>query len=234
MIENSYKMSNFFLESIISNNKDKIYINDISRIAYINNSGEEDNIILKQQLDKEENKIINPIINYKETFKERNDRINSLNEEILKLKQKLKIIEEKDQQINELDIKNKELIQNIEKSNKEINELKIKNKELIQELEKLNQQINEMIQLKNENNKLKEDKNLIQNQIKELKQNNNKKEKDNKIKINIVQLKEILINRLKTYHENHINELINKYDLNHKKEIDKSLMENILLKAIHL
>ena len=151
MIENSYKMSNFFLESIISNNKDKIYINDISRIAYINNSGEEDNIILKQQLDKEENKIINPIINYKETFKERNDRINSLNEEILKLKQ-----------------------------------------------------------------------------------NNNKKEKDNKIKINIVQLKEILINRLKTYHENHINELINKYDLNHKKEIDKSLMENILLKAIHL
>ena len=205
MIENSYKMSNFFLESINSNKKDKISINDITRIAYRNN--EEDSDIKL-------NKGMNPMIHYKENFKERNDRINSLNEEILILKNKLKIIDRKDE---------------------EINELKIKNKELIHELELLNKKMNEMIELKLENNQLKEDKNKIQNQMNELKKSNKKeKGEENKIKININEFKEILKNRLKSSHENHINELIHKYDLDHKKEIDKSLMEQILFKAIHL
>ena len=55
-----------------------------------------------------------------------------------------------------------------------------------------------------------------------------------KIDIDIDKLKNILFNRLKTYHEKHIDELINEYDLHNKTEIDKTIMEKLLLKAIHI
>ena len=54
------------------------------------------------------------------------------------------------------------------------------------------------------------------------------------IKVDIDQLKDILFKRLKSYHENHINDIIHQYDLNVKNEIDKKTMEQILFAAIHI
>ena len=58
--------------------------------------------------------------------------------------------------------------------------------------------------------------------------------KESKIQIDIPRLKSILYSRLKTYHENHIEDLIQSYELHNKTEIDKELMERILVEAIHM
>ena len=54
------------------------------------------------------------------------------------------------------------------------------------------------------------------------------------IQINVPQLKIVLYNRLKEYHEKHIDELISYYKLESKESIDKLTMEKILLEAIHI
>lgn len=61
----------------------------------------------------------------------------------------------------------------------------------------------------------------------------NKKEKE-EIYIDVNKLKNVLFNRLKTYHERHIDSLINNYDLHNKEKVDKDIMEKILLEAIHI
>jgi len=58
--------------------------------------------------------------------------------------------------------------------------------------------------------------------------------KDEKIPIDIQNLKGILNNRLKTYHDKHIDNLIDTYDLKKKKTIDKTTMEKLLFEAIHI
>jgi hypothetical protein len=57
---------------------------------------------------------------------------------------------------------------------------------------------------------------------------------EDKISVDIEKIKKILTTRLKDTHEKHIDDLINQYHLTEKKEIDKSLMEELLYKAIHL
>ena len=64
--------------------------------------------------------------------------------------------------------------------------------------------------------------------------NNVTKLEKEQIHVNISQLKSILYNRLKSYHENHIDELITTYNLEDKKVVDKKLMEKILFEAIHI
>ena len=54
------------------------------------------------------------------------------------------------------------------------------------------------------------------------------------VSVDVPKLKNILYNRLKSYHENHIENLISQYGLNEKTEIEKEEMEKILLEAIHV
>ena len=54
------------------------------------------------------------------------------------------------------------------------------------------------------------------------------------ISINVPELKKILSNRLKSYHEKHIDNLIDTYNLQNKNSIEKETMEKILLEAIHI
>ena len=61
-----------------------------------------------------------------------------------------------------------------------------------------------------------------------------KEDKEDKISVDIDKIKRILSNRLKDTHEKHIDDLINQYNLNDCKRIDKSVMEELLYKAIHL
>ena len=52
------------------------------------------------------------------------------------------------------------------------------------------------------------------------------------VSVDVPKLKNILYNRLKSYHENHIEKLISQYDLNEKRDEKKSM--KILLEAIHI
>jgi hypothetical protein len=54
------------------------------------------------------------------------------------------------------------------------------------------------------------------------------------IPINIPELKLILNERLKSYHEKHIEKLIDDYGLQNKNKIDETTMKKLLLESIHL
>ena len=203
-------MSNFFLKNIDDESLTSLNdTNDLTRMAYQNKSSD---IPLRNNsmTDRFES---DTFINHKESFETNNSRINSLNDEIRELKEKLKEIYQKDEKIN------------LQKG--EINDLNLQ----IEKLTIMNKKLNEeIIQLKNENDNLKR-------QMNEEKQNNEtlKDEKINDtIQFDISKLKEVLCQKLKTYHEKHIDTLIENYDLQNKTEIDKEIMEKLLLEAIHI
>jgi len=237
-----YSNENIFLNSL----------NDLTRSAYSNNTK-------ASELD---NKPINRfdtdiLLNSKESFENNNNRINSLQEEILSLKRKLNIIPEKDEKIQEQKCE-------IEKLNDQI----ILNSSIQSELEKLKSENKTLrdnydrLQLENmNNNKLKQENDMLKKKIIELHSKLKKQEiEDNysesdiqdimtedyeenletykkekeKIEINITQLKNVLSNRLKSYHDKHIEKLIDTYNLRGKTEIEKETMERLLLEAIHI
>jgi hypothetical protein len=239
-----YANENIFLNSM----------NDLTRTAYSNNTKASD-------LD---NKPVNRfdtdiLLNSKESFENNNNRINSLQEEILSLKRKLNIIPEKDEKIQEQKCE-------IEKLNDQI----ILNSSIQGELEKLKSENKNLrdnydrLQLENmNNNKLKQENDMLKKKIIHLHSQLKKQEieddfsesdiqdimtedyeenldsKDNlsnkeKIEINIIQLKNVLSNRLKSYHDKHIEKLIDTYNLRGKSEIEKETMEKLLLEAIHI
>ena len=70
--------------------------------------------------------------------------------------------------------------------------------------------------------------------IHELLDESNNLDSVEKVPVDVTRLKSVLYNRLKSYHENHIESLILQYDLNEKTEIEKNVMEKILLEAIHV
>ena len=214
-------MSNIFLDSVkkdnISKNDDYISLNDTSdltRLAYSNKSSD---IPLRNSslTDRFES---DTFINNKESFESNNSRINSLNEEIRELKMKCREIYEKD-----------EMIVSLRK-----------------ECEDLKNLLNDYEKCKGENEFLRKENNKLKNEIKSLKDENislkNKKDcgikeeskKDDKIDVDIDKIKNILLNRLKNTHHKHIDDLISEYNLNDCKRIDKSVMEELLYKAIHI
>ena len=227
-------MSNFFLDSVTSEPLESLNdTNDLTRMAYQNKRND---IPLRKNTitDQFEN---NTFINHKESFEQNNSRLNSLHDEIRILKGKLKVVYEKDETIQsqkcELQKLNSELenLNSFKDKNRILHE---DNKSLRNEVERLKIQKLDHTTLINENIRLKK-------KIIEL---TNKESKDEiiineccdstTIKIDIHTLKTILYTRLKTYHEKHIDNLINQYDLENKDEIDKTTMEKILLEAIHL
>lgn len=236
-----YSNENIFLNSM----------NDLTRSAYSNNTKAND-------LD---NKPINRfdtdiLLNSKESFDSNNQKLNSLQEEILSLKRKLSIIPEKDEEIQSLKCEIEKLNdQNDINSalSSEVNKLKLDNQGLRDNYDRL--------QLENMNNqKLQQENNMLKRKIidlnKKIKSEKNKEEFSDseiadimtedyeeekleisdteKIQINVPQLKQILSNRLKSYHEKHIDNLIDLYNLQGKESIEKETMEKLLLEAIHI
>ena len=244
-------MSNFFLDSVkkdtsLTSLNDR---NDLTRLAYSNKSAD----IPLRNNSRTDRFEPDTFINNKESFEQNNSRINSLNDEIRELKNKLKLVYEKDEKIQSL--KNElsqceDKLKDLDKYQYENNRLRSENDSLKRELDMLKITGLETEKLKSENlllkNKLleltKEDKKEISNEseieeleeieeIEEIKTEGYSKET---IAIDVPNLKKILYNRLKTYHENHIDNLITQYGLNEKKEIEKDQMEKILLEAIHI
>ena len=242
-----YSNENIFLNSL----------NDLTRSAYSNNTKASE--LDKKPINRFDTDIL---LNSKESFENNNNRINSLQEEILSLKRKLNIIPEKDEKIQEQKCE-------IEKLNDQI----ILNSSIQSELEKIKSENKTLrdnydrLQLENmNNNKLKQENDMLKKKIielhsklkkQEIEDNYSesdiqdimtedyeenleietyKKDKENKekIEINIIQLKNVLSNRLKSYHDKHIEKLIETYNLRGKTEIEKETMEKLLLEAIHI
>lgn len=213
-------MSNIFFDSVKKDNvsKDDDYISlndtsDLTRLAYSNKSSD---IPLRNSslTDRFES---DTFINNKESFESNNSRINSLNEEIRELKMKCREIYEKEEMIVSLSQECKTL----QDSLKDYEKCKGENDFLRKENSKLKDEIKSQ---KDEINKCK-------NKISE---SNDSETSDKKIPVNIKNIKSVLENRLKNAHEKHIDDLIKEYNLNECKEIDKSTMEELLYKAIHI
>ena len=214
-------MSNIFFDSVKKDNvpKDDDYISlndtsDLTRLAYSNKSSD---IPLRNSslTDRFES---DTFINNKESFESNNSRINDLNEEIRELKMKCREIYEKDEKIVSLrkeceDLKNS--LNDYEKSKGENDFLRKENMRLKDEIHSLKDEIHSLKNSKTESYK-------------------ESSKKDDKIDVDIDKIKNILSNRLKDTHERHIDDLIEEYNLNDCKRIDKSVMEELLYKAIHL
>jgi len=213
-------MSNIFFDSVKKDNvsKDDDYISlndtsDLTRLAYSNKSSD---IPLRNSslTDRFES---DTFINNKESFESNNSRINSLNEEIRELKMKCREIYEKEEMIVSLSQECKTL----QDSLKDYEKCKGENDFLRKENSKLKDEIKTQ---KDEINKCKD----------KISESNDSETSDKKIPVNIKNIKSVLENRLKNAHEKHIDDLIKEYNLNECKEIDKSTMEELLYKAIHI
>ena len=226
-------------------------LNDISRSAYSNKT--KNDIPLKNNaFERFETDLI---LNHKEEFETNNNRINSLNDEISELKNKLKLVQEKDEEIYKLKCE----IQKFETRCQENNKLQTENIRLQNDFKRMKDE-NDKLQLESLNNEsLVTENNLLKQKLVTLVKNEDKSDlikervdvqetidaiqeidikeeeiKKEKIQLDVIKLKQVLYNRLKTYHEKHIDNLINQYDLQMKDSIDKETMEKILLEAIHI
>ena len=208
-------MSNIFLESMNKNDSLSSLndTSDLTRLAYSNKSSD---IPLRNSslTDRFES---DTFINHKESFESNNSRINSLNEEIRELKMKCREIYEKEEMIISLSQECKTL----QDSLKDYEKCKGENDFLRKENSKLKDEIKSQ---KDEINKCKD----------KISKSNDSETSDKKIPVNITNIKSVLENRLKNAHEKHIDDLIKEYNLNECKEIDKSTMEELLYKAIHI
>ncbi len=212
--------------------------NDLSRIAYQNNS----NATQNDTVNNLNHFGTDTILHSKESFDSNNNQLNNLQEEIIELKQKLKTIYEKEEEIHKLKLeieKYKEELKEKESLTKGILKLKNENKQLRDD--------NDLIQIKLLNHQSMEQENkLLKIKLKELEENTEENteeeivfdEEENldeeKIQIDIQNFKSILNNRLKTYHEKHIDNLIETYELETKQSVNKNTLEKILLEVIHI
>ena len=238
-------MSNIFLESMTKDipKEDSLSslndTSDLTRMAYSNKSSD---IPLRNNsmTDRFES---DTFINHKESFEKNNSRINSLNDEIRELKSKLRLVYEKDDEIQKLknELAQHELkLKDFDKYKNDNIRLRSENDSLKRELDMLKITGLEVDKYKSENTLLK--KKVIElskvdstkDDIHELLDESNNLDAVEKVPVDVTRLKNVLYNRLKSYHENHIESLILQYDLNEKTEIEKNVMEKILLEAIHV
>ena len=220
-------------------------MNDLTRSAYTNNKKDVP-LHNKSTFDRFETDLI---LNHKEEFETNNTRINSLNDEIMELKKKLKVITEKDEEIYkqkcEIESLHKELQSN-QSSIQQLKQCQNENKKLKDQIDRLQIQLLNVESLESENKLLKQklielvkdkkqkDDNTNESILSTESEDKSEDKSKETIPIDVVQLKTVLYNRLKSYHEKHIDNLILSYDLQMKEYIDKDTMEKILLEAIHV
>ena len=221
-----YSNENIFLNSV----------NDLTRQAYQSDHRNEplNNSPLVSRF---ENDVF---ITKKESFETNNSKINDLNDEVIELKSKLRLLTEKDDKIFELE--------------GEIKQIDGEKSELIKTIDRLKGFESENIRLKNENDGYQSDlmnmesiqqrNELLTKKLLELATAKDEVEKEivideeikteDQIKVDIEKIKKILNNRLKSYHEEHIQKLMVEYELEEKEYITKSDMTALLNKAIHI
>jgi len=194
------------------------------------------------------------LINGKTHFEETNTIIKSLEEEIVTMKHKLSFVYEKDEEIGKL----REQINQLKKDNKGLQgssqsllKLRLEHKQVKDQLD--------MVSMKHHNNdKLLSENKLLRNKLKELTKDddvagdndsllieeiddfddsdvsNDDSESEEMMDINIPQLRTVLGRRLRDKQTQHIDNLIESYNLKKKNKVKKSTMEKMLEEAIHL
>jgi len=186
----------------------------------------------KQSVDKSQSSLpdfeVNTMLASQESFDKNNNRINELQTELRELRIKLKTVYEKEQRINELEqelTNNKNKDKKITVLSKALLFIKNENKTLSDTIDNLKIQNLELNTIKHENTLLKQKlkENLIENP-----------ENKDKIKVNSNELKKILYNRLKNFHEKHIDDLLESHKLTENGLISKEEIENLLTAAIHI
>lgn len=202
------------------------------------------------------------MLNGKTKFQDSNTIINSLQDELLSLKEKMKLVYEKDEEIQklkyEIDKMSKEASELVS-NRQELFRLKEENRSLRDEMDRSKENVMKISRLEGENrmlkeklsiddsNSLEEDNSLETDEIEkrilfeeddklqiEIKEETVEEMKDDLIHINIFNLKNVLANRLKSTHEQHIDNLIQQYNIENNSKISKSIMEKMLKEAIHL
>ena len=203
------------------------------------------------------------IINGKTNFEKDNTIISSLNDEIVSLKEKMRFVTEKDEKIHKLQLEitslKKDNIDN-NRIKEENSKYRVENKKLRDEADNIRIQLTRLHSLESENSNLKsklveyhkqlEDQkvtkkvNMVNDpekiegfsieEILEDEEETIEVVQEPLIPIDVNQLKDVLFNRLQTYHEKHIDELITTYDLHSKSEISKKTLEELLKQAIHM
>jgi len=202
------------------------------------------------------------IINGKTNFEKDNTIISSLNDEIVSLKEKMRFVTEKDEKIHKLQLEitslKKDNIDN-NRIKEENSKYRVENKKLRDEADNIRIQLTRLHSLESENsnlksklveyhkqledqkvtkkvNKIKDPEKIEEFSIEEILEEEETIEvvQEPLIPIDVNQLKDVLFNRLQTYHEKHIDELITTYDLHSKSEISKKTLEELLKQAIHM
>jgi len=231
--------------------------NDIERSAYSNSgsSTSTDNPANGLNRGKPNRFETDIMLNGKTKFQDSNTIINSLQDELLSLKEKMKLVYEKDEEIQklkyEIDKMSKEA-SGLVSNRQELFRLKEENRSLRDEVDKGRENEMKISRLEGENRMLKEklsidDSNSLEEEIDkrilfeeedklqiEIKEETVEEIKDDLIHINIFNLKNVLANRLKSTHEQHIDNLIQQYNIENNSKISKSIMEKMLIEAIHL
>lgn len=222
-----YSNENIFLNSV----------NDLTRQAYTSDTRSTPPLNNSPLVSRFENDVF---ITKKESFETNNAKINNLNDEISELKSKLRLLTEKDDKIFELEI--------------EIKKIDSEKNELVKTIDRLKQFESENIRLKNENDgyqfdlmnmkSIQKRNELLTKKLIELSAekdedvkniaNDEEIKAEDKIKVDIEKIKKILNNRLKSYHEDHIQKLMMEYELEDKEYITKSDLTDLLNKAIHI
>ena len=237
--------------------------NDVERSAYSNSgsSTSMDNPANGLNRGKPNRFETDIMLNGKTKFQDSNTIINSLQDELLSLKEKMKLVYEKDEEIQklkyEIDKMSKEASELVS-NRQELFRLKEENRSLrdevdkgrgnemkISRLEGENRMLKEKLSI-DDSNSLEEDNSLEKDEIDkrilfeddklqiEIKEEKVEEIKDDLIHINIFNLKNVLANRLKSTHEQHIDNLIQQYNIENNSKISKSIMEKMLKEAIHL
>jgi len=173
------------------------------------------------------------LINGKTNYEEKNTIIKSLEEEIVNMKHKMSFVYEKDEEIAKL----KEQVNKLKNEIKELDNISKQNIDLRLEISKLKEQINENRSNQNDQEFLLTENKMLKEKLKELGENEESlelEEIEELVDVNVPQLRRVLLNRLKSKQTNHIENLINQYQLKNKNKIKKSVMEQLLIEAIHL
>lgn len=190
----------------------------------------------------------NRLLNGKTKYEETNTIIQSLEEEIVSMKHKLSFVYEKDEEIGKLKETVNELkkqVTDLESSTQELVKMRLENNQLQTELMELKHTRLELEKLSSENKLLREKLKSIDSDeskqviddiqdIEELSITDEIEEIDEMINVNIHQLRQVLLNRLKDKQISHIESLINTYGLKRKNQVKRSVMERMLEEAIHL
>ena len=211
----------------MNHNKDNLFLNnlnDLSRDIYsvtqqrgpLNNDPTRSMFQLEKHISKKEDHRFDTdiLLNNKDIIKnkerDKDKLIIELNKEIKQYKQKMEFVIEKDKEIYELKCKNELLSKESSFEIPKTDEiLIIENKELQERIESLQNNITE---LQSENN-------YLQTLISQL------SEKSSIVSFNIDTFKQSLSKRLQSYHEQQIDTLIQKYNIQDKSTISKQTVE---------